>query len=184
MIYLIGSLRNPEIPIIASKFREAGCEVFDDWYAAGPEADDKWREYEMARGRSYIEALSGLAADHVFHFDKVHLERASAVVLVLPAGKSGHLELGFSIGQGKPGYILLDNPDRWDVMYKFATMVTTKLEEIVNELEGRSNPLGDELNPLSLLYGAGEPVWKGPVLGWCSYNDDGSIPDAGIDETV
>ena len=40
-------------------------EVFDDWYAAGPEADDYWKSYEINRGRDYIDALSGRAARHV-----------------------------------------------------------------------------------------------------------------------
>lgn len=132
MIYIIGSLRNPEVPKIANKIREAGFEAFDDWYAAGPEADDKWREYEMARGHSYMEALTGHAARNVFAFDKRHLDRADAVILTLPAGKSGHLELGYSLGRGRRGYVLLDNPDRWDVMYQFATLVTDKLENIIN----------------------------------------------------
>jgi len=134
MIYLIGSLRNPEIPKIANKLRELDIEVFDDWYAAGPEADDKWREYEEQRGHSYVEALSGYPAEHVFQFDLHHINRCQAGMLVLPAGKSGHLELGYILGQGKPGYILLDKPDRWDVMYKFATQVTTELEEIIARL--------------------------------------------------
>ena len=133
MIYLIGSLRNPEVPELAKAIRQyTGEEVFDDWYAAGPEADDKWRDYEKARGRNYREALAGLAAEHVFNFDLHHLKRATAGVLVPPAGRSGHLELGFLVGQGKPGFILLDNPDRWDVMYKFATVCFTKEELIEN----------------------------------------------------
>ena len=134
MVYLIGSLRNPEIPNIANRLREAGHEVFDDWYAAGPEADDKWRDYERQRGRTYRQALSGAAARNVFAFDRRNLEASSVVVLVLPAGKSGHLELGWALGQGKPGYILLDSPDRWDVMYQFATGVVESVEELVEEL--------------------------------------------------
>jgi hypothetical protein len=134
MIYLIGSLRNPTIPDIAQQLRTAGHEVFDDWYAAGPEADDKWRDYEKGRGHSYIEALSGLAAKHVFDFDRFHLGRASDVVLALPCGKSGHLELGWALGQGKRGYVLLDSPERWDVMYKFATGVYDKLEDLIEVL--------------------------------------------------
>lgn len=124
-IYLIGSLRNPEVPKLAQLLRADGHNVFDDWYAAGPEADDKWREYEMARGRSYTDALNyGHAARHVFEYDRSHLDRCEVGVLLLPAGRSGHLELGYMLGQGKPGYILLDGEyDRWDVMYKFATAV-------------------------------------------------------------
>lgn len=134
MIYLIGSLRNEEVPKLAQAIRKAtGEEVFDDWYAAGPEADDKWRDYEKSRNRSYKDALrDGLAARHVFEYDHYHLDRASAGVLLLPAGKSGHLELGYLLGQGKPGFILLDNPDRWDVMYKFATVCFTQEELIEN----------------------------------------------------
>ena len=134
MIYLIGSLRNPEVPQIASRLRETGIEVFDDWYAAGEHADDAWRDYETARGRTYVEALQGLAAEHVFSFDKRHIDRADIGLLVLPAGKSGHLELGYILGQGKRGYILLDKPDRFDVMYRFATKVSESLDEILEDL--------------------------------------------------
>lgn len=142
MVYLIGSLRNPEVPNIAKKLRDEGFEVFDDWYAAGPEADDKWRDYEKGRGRSYTEALQGLAADHVFGFDYDHLNRANAGILVLPAGKSAHLELGFLIGKDKKGYILLDNdPDRFDVMYKFATLVTDDLDKIIKDMKDHEEDL-------------------------------------------
>lgn len=121
MVYLIGSLRNPKIPFIANTIRAANLEVFDDWYAAGPEADDKWRDYEKVRGHSFRQALAGHAAQHVFAFDYHHLSRCDVAVLVLPAGKSGHLELGWALGKEKRGFILMDeDPDRFDVMYLFA----------------------------------------------------------------
>jgi hypothetical protein len=135
MIYLIGSLRNLEIPKIAAQLRTlTGQEVFDDWYAAGPEADDYWRDYEMDRSHTYRDALRGYAARHVFEFDKKHLDRATTVVLALPAGKSGHLELGYALGRGKRGFILLDNPERWDVMYQFATGVYDDVNELAEAL--------------------------------------------------
>lgn len=119
-LYLIGSLRNPEIPIIAEKLRDLGVGIFDDWYAAGPRADDHWKEYEQGKDHDYREALEGYAAKHVFAFDQGHLLRCDGAILVLPAGRSGHLELGYSAGLGKKTYVLLDDPDRWDVMYQFA----------------------------------------------------------------
>lgn len=131
-VYLIGSLRNPKIPAIANELREAGHDVFDDWFAAGPEADDYWQAYEKGRGRSLAQALDGLAAGHVFDFDYKHLTQAEAVVLALPAGKSGHLELGYAMGRGTPGFILLEEePERFDVMYRFANGVFTEMEELV-----------------------------------------------------
>lgn len=141
-VYLIGSLRNPAVPEIAKELRACGFEVFDDWFAAGEEADDKWQAYEKGRGRGFAEALRGHAATNVFQFDKRNLDRCDAAVLVLPAGKSGHLELGYFLGTGKPGFILLDGePDRFDVMYKFATGVYRTVPGIAWAIQHESNQL-------------------------------------------
>lgn len=134
-LYIIGSLRNPNIPEIGVKLRELGFDVFDDWYAPGPEADDYWKHYETSRGRTYEEALQGWAGKHIFEFDKHHIDRSDIGVLIAPAGKSAHLELGYMIGQGKKGYILLDDPDRWDVMYQFADGIFFNFESLIKELK-------------------------------------------------
>lgn len=136
-LYVIGSLRNKEVPVIAQALRRdvPGLEVFDDWFSAGPEADDHWKDYEVSRGRAFIEALAGRAARNVFRFDKANLDRCDAAVLVLPAGKSGHLELGYVAGTGKPTFIL--NPkdaERWDVMYNFATAVVPTVDVLVETI--------------------------------------------------
>lgn len=135
-VYLIGSLENAEIPNIAKELRAANYSVFDDWFAAGPDADKKWREYEEKRGRKYKAALEGAAACNVFQFDHRHLSAADIAVLALPAGKSGHLELGWALGQGKPGFILLDRsaPPKWDVMYKFATGVAEDMDDLLTQM--------------------------------------------------
>lgn len=130
-IYVIGSLRNPKVPEVGRYLRALGHTVFDDWYAAGPEADDCWQAYEQSRGHSLPQALEGYQAWHVFEYDRFHLNRCDVGVLVLPVGKSGHLEFGYMIGRGKPGYILLDkDPDRYDVMYRFAKGIYTDLKEL------------------------------------------------------
>ncbi len=136
-IYLIGSLRNSNVPDIAASLRQAGHIVYDDWYAAGPEADDYWQRYEQQRGHDFRTALQGWASYHVFYNDKQHLDESDTGVLVLPAGKSGHLELGYMIGQGKQCYILLaGEPERFDVMYRFATGVAYNISDLVKLLEG------------------------------------------------
>lgn len=135
-MYVIGSLRNENVPSVADELRQIGIDAFDDWMAAGPEADDYWKKYERGRGHSYQDALSGYAAQHVFVFDKYHLDRCDAALLVLPAGRSGHLELGYAIGSGKSGFILLDgdylDDGRFDVMYNFATRVFTSKGEMID----------------------------------------------------
>ena len=135
IIYLIGSLRDLKVPEIGQQLRKAGFEVFDDWHAAGPTADDEWKRYEEGRGHNYAEALKGYAAKHVFEFDLHHISRANLGILMLPCGKSGHLELVYMLGQGKKGYILLDdNVARFDVMYKFADGVFADLKSLIQEL--------------------------------------------------
>ena len=139
-IYLIGSLRNPKVADLASKleadlnaaFAPHTVEVWCDWFGAGYEADDKWQAYETARGRSMVDAIMhGDNAEHVWSYDKKHLDESQIAILMLPAGKSGHLELGYMIGTGKNTVVYFDKePERWDVMYKFCDMLVVGYEDL------------------------------------------------------
>lgn len=135
MIYLIGSLRNPRIPIIGNRLRKEGFQVWDDWFAGGRNADDEWKVYEEGLGHTYLEALDGDAALHIYDFDRSHLNACDIGLLVCPAGKSAHLELGYMLGSHKRGYILLDTSAiRWDVMYKFANGVYQDVNDLIQAL--------------------------------------------------
>ena len=134
-IYVVGSLRNPEVQTVAAALRGAGHFVFDDWQAVGPDADEYWMAYEKARGRTYIEALHGEAARNTFEFDLRHLQEAEAIVMVMPCGKSGWMETGWAAGQGKGTYALVEeDPERWDVMLRFVDHVVSSIEELINEM--------------------------------------------------
>ncbi len=131
-IYLIGSLRNKYVTYAANLLREDGHEVFDNWHAAGPKADEHWREYEEQRGHSFIEALDGPTAENNFALDMKWLRWCDTGILVLPAGRSGHMELTWLAALGGVGtHIVLDpeeedNPERWDLMYKLAGTPSSK----------------------------------------------------------
>lgn len=134
-IYIVGSLRNPAIPEFANLLQSEGFEVFADWFCPGPKADDFWRKYSKARGWTYKQALQSHVARNIFLFDKAHIDSADAVVMLMPAGKSGHLELGYARGCGKPGYILFDKePERYDVMVQFATDIFFDAKELIQAL--------------------------------------------------
>lgn len=159
VVYVIGSLRNPNAADVCNKLRKEfgdSLEVFDSWYAASENADDAWRDYEKAKGLSYIEALNDHAAKHIFEFDKKHIDRADFGLLVMPCGKSGHLELGYLIGRGKPTiyYIPEDAPERWDVMVQFAKYRTFSFADVVGALKFEIGKL------------RGAPAWSVP------YNTD------------
>ena len=134
-IYLIGSLANPNIPHFANELRAEGYEVFDEWWSPGPLADAYLLDYAKKRGLNYRDTLNTYAAKHIFEFDKHHIDRCDIVVMLMKAGKSGHLELGYAIGTGKPGFILFDKePERVDVMYQFATDLFFTKEDLFERL--------------------------------------------------
>jgi nucleoside 2-deoxyribosyltransferase len=135
-IYLIGALKNRKISILANKLRKLNFEVVDDWLTPGPHADTYLLKYEKGRGHGYKEALNGLAANHIYSFDKFHIDRCDIGILVMPAGKSGHLELGYMRGSGKPGYILFPKePPRFDLMHKLATDVFFSEQDLFDALQ-------------------------------------------------
>ncbi len=141
-IYIIGALKNNEITNIAEELRKINnknieYDVFDQWITPGPDADQYLFEYSKKRGWNYKEALTCDAARNNFDFDKRHIDTADIVVMVMPAGKSAHLELGYSIGKGKEAHILFDKePERFDLMYNFVPVnnIHFNLESLKNRL--------------------------------------------------
>lgn len=132
-VYLAGALKNPRIPEIGNVLRAAGLDVMDEWITPGEHADTNWQAYEKLRGRSYKEALRGRAATNVFLFDRSYIDHCDILVLVLPAGKSGMLELGYAKGRGKRTVLFLDgqDPDRFDVMPSIADEVVHTVQKLV-----------------------------------------------------
>ena len=84
-----------------------------------------------------------------FDEDKKWLDWAEAVVLLLPSGRSAHLEGGYAKGQGKRLYILGDfRPGEYEVMYGFADgvyryMDRAELKRFWADLEHADERKGD-----------------------------------------
>ena len=135
-IYIGGALANPEVVRITKLLQDAGHEAFSEWYTPGPDADVLWRDYELALGYDYREALRRPAAQNIFHFDKRYIDASDALVMVLPAGKSAHLELGYAVGRGKRGFIYMpEQPDKWDIMYSYAEAVVYNDAELLESVK-------------------------------------------------
>jgi len=166
-VYIIGALKNKNIPAVATQIEKAGFEVFADWFTPGPEADQFLLKYAKERGWSYRQALDSYAARNTFEFDKAHLDRCDAAVLVAPAGKSAHLELGYVRGQGKPGYVLFDKePERFDVMYRFVSDIFFSVEDLIVGLNAPVIQIpkpGTVINVDESFWG-GELKWRTPFL--------------------
>ena len=139
MIYIIGSLSGTRVEEVANRLRVEGNDVFDEWRAA---QGDYWADYAVRRKMPFREALAMDFTETAFQFDLRHLKQADIGVLVMPAGRSAGLELGWMLGQGKRGYILYDGePERPDLMAKLATGVFFSVEELINELRSSNHQL-------------------------------------------
>jgi nucleoside 2-deoxyribosyltransferase len=73
-----------------------------------------------------------------FAEDKKWLDWADAVILILPSGKSAHLEAGYAVGKGK--FLIIYQPEglplgEFDVMYGFANLITSSITEAITFLD-------------------------------------------------
>jgi hypothetical protein len=81
------------------------------------------------------EVLTHPAAKEGFHADMTALRTAEATVLVLPCGRSAHLELGYAVGGGQKTIVLLDSPvSEPELMYLMCTRLCVSIDEVLKEL--------------------------------------------------
>jgi hypothetical protein len=58
--------------------------------------------------------------------------------MVMPCGKSAHLELGYAAGTGKRTIVYMpEEPERYDVMLAFADDIVYGDDELVKSLAGQ-----------------------------------------------
>ena len=68
-----------------------------------------------------IEMLADTRTQRAFKEDRKWLDWADKVVMLMPCGRSSHLEAGYAVGKGKGLYIYGDFPKgEFDVMYGLA----------------------------------------------------------------
>ena len=88
-------------------------------------------------GRNGITILDEPIVQKAFTEDKKWIDWAEAVVLLLPCGKSAHLEAGYAKGRNKQLFILGEFPKgEFDVMYGFADGLFRSSEFLRYKLQG------------------------------------------------
>jgi NTP pyrophosphatase (non-canonical NTP hydrolase) len=148
-IYVASSWRNPIQPDIVAALRTAGHEVYDFRNPAPGQKGFAWRDCggEAATDgpgtgaktiSSYLEAIRSDRAAEGFRYDKGAMDWADTCVLVLPCGRSAHLEAGFMAGEGKDTYILL-HEDKFEpeLMYLLNTSICTNIVEVIDLMAKR-----------------------------------------------
>ncbi len=141
-IYLASSWKNKDLILaIAEQLEAEGFEV--DAFCRSTEKRYAFHWSELVDNEEdlgkydAIEFLSDSRSQRAFKEDRKWLDWSECVVMILPCGKSSHLEAGYAKGRGKLMFIYGDFPTgEFDVMYGFANGLfrTEEFDLLVNRL--------------------------------------------------
>lgn len=137
-IYVASSWRNIIQPNVVEVLRMQGHEVYDfrnppnksgfQW----KEISDNWQNWTADEYRKSILTHPDAAAGYLADFRA--MEWADTCVLVLPCGRSAHLEAGWFAGRGKRLIILTRDGEEPELMALMANHICISMQEVVNEL--------------------------------------------------
>ena len=139
-VYVASSWRNPMQPAVVATLRAAGIDCYD---FRNPEAGTgfAWREVGLEQNAfgevqqpDYLAALEHPRSIEGFDSDFAAMQRADTFVLVLPCGRSAHLELGWAVGAGKRTAILLDDPCTPELMYRMVDHLAPSVFDLLGWL--------------------------------------------------
>ena len=137
-LYTASSWRNEKYPNVVKELLRNGHEVYDfrnanSWFR-WEEISEDWEYWSNGQ---FVSALSHPLSKKAFSADFNGMQWADACVLILPCGKSAHIEAGYMKGKGKPLYILLDNWEmtRAELTYSIADGIFGNLPQLVERLQ-------------------------------------------------
>lgn len=133
-IYVASSWRNQHQPHVVDMLRAHGHQVYDfrnpPHGGAGfawSDIDPDWMAWTQARWR---DALEHPLAVNGYRSDMDGMQWAAACVLVLPSGRSSHLEAGWFVGRGRPVYVYAPEPVEPDLMVKMCDGIVCTPQEM------------------------------------------------------
>ena len=124
-VYIATSWKNTHTDDVVKALQRAGHFVYD-FRVMG----FKWMTSEAIPAERHQHHLGRHDAKNAYKLDKQMLEECDAVVMVLPCGRSAHLELGWAIGMHKKAIIYMPEPEHLELMYS-GVKITGNLEELV-----------------------------------------------------
>jgi hypothetical protein len=137
-IYVASSWRNDYQPEVVRALREVGHDVYDFRKPSPEDRGFHWfeidPEWETWTTDQFVEHLSHPLARTGFARDMAAIERSSACVLVLPCGRSSHLEAGWFAGRRKPLLILTAEIEP-ELMYGMADSIHAGLGPLLLRLQ-------------------------------------------------
>ena len=149
-VYVASSWRNPLQPAVVAALQSAGIDCYDfrnprpgehgfSWKDVGGQPNDETRGpvpkgADLVPVDTYLQMIDHPVAIAGYVNDFEAMSRADAFVLVLPCGRSAHLELGWAVGAGKRTAILLEDPAEPELMYRMVDRLAPSLFDLLGWL--------------------------------------------------
>ncbi|GAB2762885.1 hypothetical protein [Nocardioides pakistanensis] len=134
-VYVASSWRNALQPATCAMLRAHGIDYYDFRNPAPGVLGFSWSEidpdWQSWTAEQYIAALNHPVAVEGYRRDFEAMQRADTFVLVLPCGRSAHLELGWAVGAGKRTAILTHNGEEPELMAKMVDLITDSHDELL-----------------------------------------------------
>lgn len=137
-IYVASSWRNEYQPDVVSCLRGAGHLVYDfknPPFATGfgwSEIDPGWKDWKAIEYRHHLYNHPRCAQGYLSDYRA--MEWADTCVLLLPSGRSAHLEAGWFAGRGKRLVIMTKDGEEPELMALMANHICISIQETLRVL--------------------------------------------------
>jgi hypothetical protein len=138
-IYVASSWKNIYQPSVVNALRNAGHEVYDFRDSRGFRWSDiiPIEDTVGMTSNEVVQLLSHPVARFAFDRDMDALKACDACVLVMPCGRSAHLELGWAQGAGKLTFVILGEKQEPDLMHLMAYRIVSSVDNVISYLARR-----------------------------------------------
>lgn len=141
--YVASSWRCPALDSVFSELKRLGHEAYDfraegfSWRDVYPHcsSDETWTAGALTAALAHPVSAEG------FERDMEALRACDVVLLVLPSGRSAHLEAGWAACAGKHVAVLAPNGCKPELMYRMTRGVFGRVEEAVDALRAAASVL-------------------------------------------
>jgi hypothetical protein len=136
-VYVASSWRNPMQEAVVKIIEAAGIECYDFKNPHGgtgfswSDIDPNWEAWSA---EEYVRLLEHPVAIKGYESDFNAMQKADTFVLVLPCGRSAHLELGWAVGQGKRTCILTRDGEEPELMARMVDHIATDVMDLLGWL--------------------------------------------------
>lgn len=135
-IYLATSWKNPFFEETRDSLRWAGHVVYDfrkdgfSWSKIGLDPNPENEDFD-----GYLEKVHLPEGDAGFNRDMDALQACTHCVLLLPSGRSAHIEAGWAKGSGRKLCVYVPQYDGPDLMWRMADKITDNFADVAAWLE-------------------------------------------------